>query len=108
VESEESEERSSRNRGEDMEVEEQEGKRRGGRGRGKRADMRDEDRLALAHNQLTGFSDEFADLPRLRYLNLRSNFLREFPAAVSFHPPLLYLLWMKGGMVILQRRRRRS
>ncbi|KAH8151123.1 uncharacterized protein LAJ45_04825 [Morchella importuna] len=46
------------------------------------------ERLALAHNQLTGFSDEFAALPRLRYLNLRSNFLREFPAALTRLPSL--------------------
>lgn len=45
-------------------------------------------RLALAHNRLTGFSDTFSQLSRLRYLNLRSNLMKEFPISVStvWHP----------------------
>lgn len=43
----------------------------------------DIERLALAHNRLTGFSDAFSQLSRLRYLNLRSNLMREFPISLS-------------------------
>lgn len=39
-------------------------------------------RLALAHNRLTSFSDEFSGLVHLRYLNLRANYLQEFPLVV--------------------------
>lgn len=39
-------------------------------------------RLALAHNQITDFPAEFSSLSRIRYLNLRSNCIREFPLAV--------------------------
>ncbi|KAG0639569.1 RAM signaling pathway protein-domain-containing protein [Tuber brumale] len=46
------------------------------------------ERLALAHNQLISFSEEFSSLPRLRYLNLRSNFLREFPLPLTKLPSL--------------------
>ncbi|KAI5778241.1 RAM signaling pathway protein-domain-containing protein [Geopyxis carbonaria] len=46
------------------------------------------ERLALAHNQLSSFPNEFASLPRLRYLNLRSNFLKEFPTALTRLPSL--------------------
>ncbi|KAF8430194.1 RAM signaling pathway protein-domain-containing protein [Tirmania nivea] len=42
----------------------------------------DIERLALAHNRLTGFSDAFSQLSRLRYLNLRSNLMREFPISL--------------------------
>ena len=41
-------------------------------------------RLALAHNQLSSFPEEFAGLCRLRYLNLRSNRLKVFPALVRY------------------------
>jgi len=41
------------------------------------------DRLALSHNQISTFPDKFAECSRLRYLNIRSNFIREFPLAVS-------------------------
>jgi Leucine-rich repeat (LRR) protein len=40
------------------------------------------DRLALSHNQISTFPDKFAECSRLRYLNIRSNFIREFPLAV--------------------------
>ncbi|KAK6336045.1 RAM signaling network component [Orbilia blumenaviensis] len=36
-------------------------------------------RLALGHNQLSSFEPEFALCSKLRYLNVRSNFFREFP-----------------------------
>ncbi|KAK6517252.1 RAM signaling network component [Arthrobotrys megalospora] len=39
----------------------------------------DVERLALGHNQLSSFDPEFALCSRLRYLNVRSNFFREFP-----------------------------
>lgn len=39
-------------------------------------------RLALAHNRLTSFADEFSGLVHLRYLNLRANYLQEFPLVV--------------------------
>ncbi|KAK6509974.1 RAM signaling network component [Arthrobotrys musiformis] len=40
----------------------------------------DVERLALGHNQLSSFDPEFGLCSRLRYLNVRSNFFREFPA----------------------------
>ena len=39
-------------------------------------------RLALCHNQISTFPDKFAECSRLRYLNIRSNLIREFPLAV--------------------------
>jgi hypothetical protein len=55
--------------------------------------------LALAHNQLTSFSEEFSSLPRLRYLNLRSNFLKEFPLPVR--TPLSSFLGVCGTDVTI-------
>ncbi|RVD80263.1 uncharacterized protein DFL_008164 [Arthrobotrys flagrans] len=40
----------------------------------------DVERLALGHNQLSSFDPEFGLCSRLRYLNVRSNFFRDFPA----------------------------
>ncbi|KAI5809565.1 RAM signaling pathway protein-domain-containing protein [Peziza echinospora] len=48
----------------------------------------DIERLALAHNRLSGFSDAFSQLSRLRYLNLRSNQIREFPLSLCKLPSL--------------------
>lgn len=48
-------------------------------------------RLALAHNQISTFPDEFATLPRLRYLNLRSNSLKLFPVAVRINSNALHV-----------------
>ncbi|KAF3170436.1 RAM signaling network component [Orbilia oligospora] len=39
----------------------------------------DVERLALGHNQLSSFDPEFGLCSRLRYLNVRSNFFRDFP-----------------------------
>ena len=39
--------------------------------------------LALAKNQIAVLPESFATLPKLRYLNLRSNRLTEFPEVVS-------------------------
>ncbi|KAF3936394.1 hypothetical protein ABW19_dt0201770 [Dactylella cylindrospora] len=41
------------------------------------------ERLALGQNLLTAFEPEFALCSRLRYLNVRSNMFREFPAVVG-------------------------
>ncbi|KAF8474997.1 RAM signaling pathway protein-domain-containing protein [Kalaharituber pfeilii] len=46
------------------------------------------ERLALAHNRLTGFPDGFSQLSRLRYLNLRSNQIKEFPSPLCKLPAL--------------------
>ncbi|TGZ85520.1 hypothetical protein EX30DRAFT_26286 [Ascodesmis nigricans] len=40
-------------------------------------------RLALAHNQLTAFPQEFGALKHIRYLNLRSNWLQKFPTVLT-------------------------
>ncbi|KAI9710200.1 MAG: hypothetical protein M1812_007472 [Candelaria pacifica] len=40
------------------------------------------ERLALPHNQIWAFPHKFAHCTRLRYLNVRSNTLREFPRAI--------------------------
>ncbi|KAK6499194.1 RAM signaling network component [Arthrobotrys conoides] len=39
----------------------------------------DVERLALGHNQLSSFDPEFGLCSRLRYLNVRSNFFKDFP-----------------------------
>ena len=41
-------------------------------------------RLALNQNYLTGLPAEIGALRKLRYLNIRSNQMRQFPVAVGF------------------------
>lgn len=39
-------------------------------------------RLALSHNQISTFPSRFSECTSLRYLNVRSNVIREFPPSV--------------------------
>ena len=46
-------------------------------------------RLALGYNIITRLPDNFAQLSRLRYLNIRANMISQFPQVVGQRMPVL-------------------